>query len=277
VRYSLTLPVGGACADPEFLVDLAVRAEEAGWDGVFLEDYVLFHGKPTSATCDPWIALAAIAVRTSRLVLGTRVTPLARRRPWIVARQAAAIDQLSGGRMVFGAGLGDVGDHVIRDASFANFGEQPDPAVRAEMLDEGLDIIAGLWGGKPFAFSGSHYILDQVTFAPTPVQRPRIPIWIGGGYPHPGPTRRAARWDGSMLYRADGGQLQVSDVGSIRAAAGDRRYEISVGMERDATRREEVKRLAALESAGATWATEYIRASSRATMIEAVARGPVPI
>jgi hypothetical protein len=83
MRHALTLPTGGPCADPRFLVDLAERAEAAGWDGVFLEDYVLFQGDPGAPTCDSWIALAGMAGRTSRVLLGTKVTPLSRRRPWV--------------------------------------------------------------------------------------------------------------------------------------------------------------------------------------------------
>jgi alkanesulfonate monooxygenase SsuD/methylene tetrahydromethanopterin reductase-like flavin-dependent oxidoreductase (luciferase family) len=141
------------CGDPRFLVELAERAEAAGWDGVFLEDYVVFQGDPRAPTCDSWVALAGMAARTKSVVLGTSVTPLARRRPWVVARQAAAIDQLSEGRMVLGAGLGDVGDHVGRDASFTHFHEELDARRRARMLDEALEIIAGLWIGEPFSFN----------------------------------------------------------------------------------------------------------------------------
>src|SRR5688500_1035451 len=95
LRYGLSLPNGGECADPRFLVELAVRAEGAGWDGLFLEDYVSYQGDPREPTCTVWATLGAIAVRTERLKLGTSVTPLPRRRPWNVAREAAAIDQLS--------------------------------------------------------------------------------------------------------------------------------------------------------------------------------------
>jgi alkanesulfonate monooxygenase SsuD/methylene tetrahydromethanopterin reductase-like flavin-dependent oxidoreductase (luciferase family) len=275
VRYCLTLPTGGACADARVLAELGERAEGSGWDGVFLEDYVVFQGDPTAPTCDPWIALAAIAGRTRRIRLGTKVTPLARRRPWIVARQATAIDQLSDGRMVLGAGLGDVGDHVVRDASFTHFGESLDAATRAGMLDEALDIIAGLWTGEPFGFDGAHFRISKVTFLPVPVQRPRIPIWIGGGFPNPGAAHRAARWDGSMLYRTDGGELDAADVRAIRTAAGDRPYDIMVGASRSTDPEVDVERLRALEVEGATWASEYIPVQDLDAMREIVDRGPI--
>jgi alkanesulfonate monooxygenase SsuD/methylene tetrahydromethanopterin reductase-like flavin-dependent oxidoreductase (luciferase family) len=278
MRYGLALPTGGECGDPRFLVELAERAEAAGWDGVFLEDYVVFQGDPTAATCDTWIALAGMAVRTERILLGTAVTPLARRRPWIVARQAAAIDQLSEGRMVFGAGLGDVGDHVVRDASFTHFGEEDDARRRARMLDEALDIVAGLWSGEPFSYRGDHFTVEEVTFVPAPVQRPRIPIWIGGGYPKPGPTRRAARWDGSLLYGVPEHDLSPDDVRAIREAAGDRPYDIVVGgRARDEDSEAERGRVRAIASAGATWSAEYVPADSREAMRAAVDRGPLRI
>lgn len=110
MKYALALPTGGECGDPRFLVELAERAEGAGWDGVFLEDYVWYQGDAGIPTCDVFAALTAIAARTSRIRLATCVTPLSRRRPWNVARQAAAIDQLSEGRMILGVGLGDVND-----------------------------------------------------------------------------------------------------------------------------------------------------------------------
>jgi alkanesulfonate monooxygenase SsuD/methylene tetrahydromethanopterin reductase-like flavin-dependent oxidoreductase (luciferase family) len=278
MRYGLALPTGGECGDPRFLVELAERAEAAGWEGVFLEDYVVFQGDPTAPTCDPWIALAGMALRTERVVLGTAVTPLARRRPWIVARQAAAIDQLSAGRMVLGAGLGDVGDHVGRDASFTHFGEEADARRRAGMLDEALEIVAGLWTGEPFSYRGEHFTVDEVSFVPPPVQRPRIPIWIGGGYPNPGPTRRAARWDGSLLYGVPEHDLSPEDVRAIREAASDRPYDIVVGgRARQEDWEAERERLRAIGSAGATWWAEYVPADSRDAMRSAVDRGPLRI
>jgi alkanesulfonate monooxygenase SsuD/methylene tetrahydromethanopterin reductase-like flavin-dependent oxidoreductase (luciferase family) len=274
VRYALTLPTGGPCADPRFLVELGVRAEASGWDGVFLEDYVLFQGDPTAPTCDPWVALAALAVRTERIRLGTKVTPLARRRPWIVARQAVAIDQLSNGRMILGAGLGDIGDHVVRDASFTHFGEAGEARVRAAMLDEALGVIAGLWTGERFSYPGEHFNVEEVTFVPRAVQVPRIPIWIGGGYLNPGPTARAARWDGSMLYRADGGAMRPTDVEAIRAAASNPDYDISVSAPSSGDAITDADELRALEAAGATWASTYVPVEDADAMRAAVEQGP---
>ena len=278
MQYGLSLPTGGECGDPRFLVDLAERAEAAGWDGLFLEDYVCYGGDRATPTCNVWAVLAAVAVRTRRMRLGTEVTPLTRRRPWNVAREAAAVDQLSGGRMVLGVGLGDTGEAITADASYLSFGEERDARTRGEMLDEGLEIVAGLWTGKPFSFRGKHFQVDDVTFLPRPVQQPRIPIWIGGGYPNPRPTRRALRWDGSCLYKETHGgpweDMSPDDVRALRAAAGDRPFTIAVG---GSGRREdweaERDHIQAVAAAGADWWIEWVPPGERETMVAAVERG----
>lgn len=274
MRFSLTLPIGGPCADPRVLADLAARAEAAGWDGAFVEDYVVFQGDPNAATGDPWVSLAAMAKATHRIRLGTKVTPLARRRPWVVARQAVALDQLSDGRIVLGVGTGDVGDHVVRDASFSHFGEATGAGERAERLDEALEIIAGLWTGEPFRHVGRHFSVDEVRFLPRPVQEPRIPIWVGGGYPHAGPTARAARWDGSVLYRADQAAMTPDDVRAIRANAGHRPYDVSVSAPSTRDRSADAAALAALEGAGATWASTYVPVDDVEGMRRVIEAGP---
>src|SRR4051812_47040547 len=190
MRFGLTLPPFDGLADPGLLADLAVAAEAAGWDGVFVWDHVRYRA-PVRAATDPWIALAAIAVRTERIALGPMVTPLARRRPHIVARQLVAIDQLSAGRVVLRAGLGP--DRSGEE--FARFGEQPDLAIRAAMLDEALDVITALLGGEPVDHHGTHYTATDVTFLPRPV-RGHIPVWIAARWPNPRPLQRAARYDG---------------------------------------------------------------------------------
>jgi alkanesulfonate monooxygenase SsuD/methylene tetrahydromethanopterin reductase-like flavin-dependent oxidoreductase (luciferase family) len=171
------------------LVEFGVEAEARGWDGVFLWDHIQRDvGQPAA---DPWVALGAIAHATERIRLGALVTPLARRRPQKVARETASLDLLSEGRLVFGAGLGS-----RAEAEFAVFGDEPDPRLRAEMLDEGLEVLVGLWSGEPFRFDGEHFKVDGARFLPTPLQRPRPPVWIAGKWPSKRPFRRAARWDG---------------------------------------------------------------------------------
>jgi alkanesulfonate monooxygenase SsuD/methylene tetrahydromethanopterin reductase-like flavin-dependent oxidoreductase (luciferase family) len=188
MRFGLGVPPFGLCADLTTLADMAADAERTGWDGIFLwDDVTLSEPIPVA---DPWIALAAIALRTRTMRLGATVTPLARRRPWKVAREALTLDHLSQGRLVVGVGLGGGA------TEFDNLGEETDPKVRAAMLDEGLAILAGLWTGEPFQYEGTHYHIRAARFLPRPVQTPRIPIWVGGLWPGTAPFRRAARWDG---------------------------------------------------------------------------------
>lgn len=190
VRCAVGLPNVGDYGDPRLLVDLAHGAEAAGWDGVFIWDHVAYRerGWPVA---DPYVTLAAIAATTARVRLGVMVTALARRRPWKLAREIASLDALSGGRIVVGVGLGSQAYD-----EFAAFGEDPDLRVRAELVDEGLDILVGLLSGDPFTYRGSHYSVDETVFLPRPVQRPRPPIWIAGRWPARRPFQRAARFDG---------------------------------------------------------------------------------
>jgi alkanesulfonate monooxygenase SsuD/methylene tetrahydromethanopterin reductase-like flavin-dependent oxidoreductase (luciferase family) len=190
MKFGVDVPTHGRYADPQLLLEMALDAEEAGWDGFFLWDHIALAGKAPQVT-DPWIVLAAIAANTHCIRLGTMVTPLARRRPWKLAREAVALDHLSNGRVTLGVGLGAVGK-----TEFAAFGEESDAAVRAEKLDEALALLAAFWSGEKVFFQGRHFQVDGALFQPVPKQQPRIPIWVGGYWPHKAPMRRAARWDG---------------------------------------------------------------------------------
>ena len=193
MRYGVTLGNMGPCGDPRVIADLAVEVEDAGWDALFIADCVyIAHNGPTP-TCDPWIALAAAAARTQRIRLGTMVTPLARRRPWKVARETVSLDRLSGGRLILPVGLG-----TLDDRGFGGVGEATGTKERAELLDEALAIIAGLWSGKPFGFEGTHYHVEEMQFLPPPMQQPRIPVWVVGAWPRERSLRRALRWDGLL-------------------------------------------------------------------------------
>lgn len=210
MNYGLYLPNFGDETSVRVLATLAREAEEAGWDGFFLWDHVVYRARPPVNMVDPWIALTAIAMTTERIRLGTTVTPVARRRPWILARETASLDQLSGGRLIVGVGLGDP-----PDLEFAQFGEEADDRIRAVKLDEGLDILAGLWSGQPFRYAGTHYKVKRVTFQPPSLQTPRIPIWVAGFWPNKAPFRRAARWDGVIPLQRGG--LEPDDIVAIAA------------------------------------------------------------
>src|SRR5258708_28466167 len=146
MQYGIELPCAGAWGDARTSAELAALAEASGWDGVFLEDYIVWQNNQAMPTYDPWITLAAMALRTQRVRLGTAVTPLTRRRPWKLAKETATLDQLSNGRMILGVGLGDAG------ASFDAFGEVTDVAQRAALLDDALAVLVGLWSGAPFSY-----------------------------------------------------------------------------------------------------------------------------
>ena len=253
MRYGLELAPWGPYADPRALARLAQTAEAAGWDGVFLWDSML-HDPDDLPKADPWLALAAVALATERVRLGTMVTPLPRRRPWQLARQAVTLDHLSGGRLILGVGLGDPSEE-----EFAWFGEiGTDHRTRARQLDEGLAILDGLWRGEPFAFAGEFYRLHEMTFLPRPVQTPRIPIWVGGWWPNTAPMRRAARWDGVHPGRL-GRPLSPDDVRALVAYVAEHRsapepFDVAVGGttpgDDPSAARDQV---AAVATAGATW------------------------
>jgi alkanesulfonate monooxygenase SsuD/methylene tetrahydromethanopterin reductase-like flavin-dependent oxidoreductase (luciferase family) len=190
MRTGLFLPIFGELSDPRLTAGLAAEAEAAGFDGVFVWDHVQYRA-PATHVADAWITLAAMAVATERVRIGPLVTPLPRRRPHVVARQATALDQLSGGRLVLGVGTG-------RDSAreLSAFGEELDDGARGAMLDEALDVVCDLWSGREVRRAGVHYVADGVTFQPTPVQRPRVPLWVAGRWPNRRPQRRAARYDG---------------------------------------------------------------------------------
>ena len=128
MRYGIGLSTTGECGDPRTMSRLARLAEESGWDGIFLEDYV-FHWENPVKTFDPWIVLAAMAINTEHISLGTMVTPIARRRPWKLAREAVTIDHLSDGRLILGVGLGN-----SDDIDFAALGEETNAKNRATVF-----------------------------------------------------------------------------------------------------------------------------------------------
>ncbi len=245
LRCGLYLPNFGAFGDARTLAALAADAEAAGWDGFFVWDHVARPAPPMNVV-DPWVALAAIALATTRMRIGALVTPLPRRRPWQVARATASIDRLSGGRLVFGAGIGSG-----RSVEWEDLGEETDPPTRGAMLDEGLAVLAGLWAGAPFSFEGAHYHVDRAHFLPKPLQTPRIPVWIGGRWPNRRPFRRAARWDGMFAEfpEADDELAQLREaVDYVRGQrAKDEAFEVI-----HATAPQHVD-LAACARAGATW------------------------
>lgn len=207
--FGVFLPPFGQFGDIRNLVKLAKTVEEAGWDGFFIWDNIIFD--PTyHPMVDPWVALAAIATQTKRLRIWAMVTPLARRRPWKVARETVSVDLLSDGRLIFGTGLGDP---VQFDFGF--FHKEQAISTRAQKLDEALAILTGLWTREMFRYQGSHYQIKPVRFEPCPVQKPRIPIWIGGNWDKPKPQQRAARYEGYIPLKF-GTNLMIEEWQTIK-------------------------------------------------------------
>jgi alkanesulfonate monooxygenase SsuD/methylene tetrahydromethanopterin reductase-like flavin-dependent oxidoreductase (luciferase family) len=200
MRYGAVIPRGTATEQ----LGLAVLAEKAGWDGVFVWEAA--YGP------DAWSMLAAIAARTSRVRLGTMLTPLPWRRPWKVASQVATLDQVSGGRAILAVGVGAL------DTDLPDTGEVTDLRDRAALLDEGIDLIRTLWDGGR-SFHGEHYQYQtgrlDLSAAAAPVQD-RIPIWVVGVWPAPKSMRRALRCDGVIpQYRTE--EPVPPDAAAVRA------------------------------------------------------------
>lgn len=187
MKFGFVLPSGNV----QDALRFAQAAEAAGWDGFFVWEPVWGN--------DPWVMLAAIATRTERLRLGTLLTPLSRRRPWKLAGETATLDHLSHGRVILSLGLG------APETGFANFGEVTDRKIRAELLDEGIDILTGLWQGQPFNYDGKHYHITETTFSPPapPLQKPRIPIWVVGAWPYAKSMQRVLKCDGLLPMTFD--------------------------------------------------------------------------
>lgn len=263
---------------------MAQEAEAHGWDGFFTWDGISIG--PVD-TWDPWTLLGAVATRTSRIRLGAMIFPLARRRPWKVAREALTVDHLSGGRLVLPVGLG-----VSLDGGFSKVnGEAQTARERAERLDEALAILEAAWTGEPFSHEGTHYQVDGLQVVPRPVQAPRIPVWTVAGIGSARSMGRAARWDGAVLQQTgtehEPTTAEVADAvawlhrrrAELRAeghAVPDAFDVVQHGVlptDRDAAR----EHVAALEEAGATWWVESRWDAATATpdaLLEAIRQGP---
>jgi len=256
MKFGIYLPNFGAYGDARVLANLAQDAENSGWDGFFIWDHIAGWTLPM---VDPWVALAAIAVSTHRIRIGTTVTPLPRRRPWKLAREAVSIDHLSGGRLTLSVGIGG------GKAEWAQLGEQSDLKKRGAMLDEALSVLVGLWSGKPFNYAGQYYQIENAHFLPTPIQQPRIPIWVGGNWPYRAPLRRAAKWDGSFpLFDVEKNEEELAQLDEVVQYLDKHRKQeqplelIIMGVTADATSKESVNLVKQRADLGATWWLESI-------------------
>ena len=196
MQTALYAPVFHDYSDPARLVELACAAERAGYDAIFIWDHLAIEPSGLLEIADATIVLAAIAQATRRIRFGAMVTPLARRRPWKLAKELNTLDRLSGGRVMVGVGLGEPAL-----VEFAAFGEDPAAKARARRLDEGLAILDPLLRGETVTHQGEYYQLTNATLAPRALQRPRMPIWVAAALPARAGLRRAARWDGCFPIR----------------------------------------------------------------------------
>jgi alkanesulfonate monooxygenase SsuD/methylene tetrahydromethanopterin reductase-like flavin-dependent oxidoreductase (luciferase family) len=259
MRCSINIPNFGDFADPRVVAETARLAEEAGWDGLFVWDHLVGYNRDLAGEFAATnILLAAAALATNRIKLGPQVTPVPRRRPRQLAREIATLDRLSGGRIILGVGLGaPIGNE------YGRFGEPTDPKILAGLLDEGLHAMTLLWSGEPVTFHGRYVRVEDVIMRPSPVQRPRVPIWVGGDWPHKAPARRAARWDGAVLTTGPWEQAPtpsvVADMSTFihahRRARGltGEPFEIVIGGSSPRTAAAAYDVLAPLVDAGATW------------------------
>jgi alkanesulfonate monooxygenase SsuD/methylene tetrahydromethanopterin reductase-like flavin-dependent oxidoreductase (luciferase family) len=248
VKHAIDVPPFGELADPRVLAELAVAAEERGWDGFFVWDHIVYRA-PVRAVADPWVSLAAVASATSRVRIGPMVTPLSRRRVHKLARETVTLDLLSSGRLTLGVGLGSA-----RNGELEPFGEVAEPRERARLLDQGLDDLTRYWAGE---------------FEPVPVQQPRIPVWVAAEWPHQRPVRRALRWDGVFPTHLPGPEALAELTKQIRESRPasepfDVIVDVPPGQDLDPW-----------AQAGATWAvTDFGTHPTLAEVREAIAAGP---
>ena len=276
LHYGLYVMNFGEGSDARFLCELAAEAEDTGWDGFFVTDTVMYHRDGKEPVADCLTALAAIAVNTRHIRIGTAIATLPRRPPWLVAREAVTIDRLSDGRLTLGVGLGDP-----PDSEFQAFGQDSDPRIRGEKLDEALDVLLGLWTGREFSYHGKHYHIDKARFLPTPKQEPRIPIWVGGSWPNKPPFRRAARWDGVIPVKEQATvKLEPKDLPDMMAYVRKHRKSKTpfdtVIIGNGKSEHEIETRRKQYERQGITWWLRYLPQyrNSQKEMREQVQRGP---
>lgn len=266
-----------SCGSTRQILEMAVEAEHAGWDGFFTWDGI---SVGPYDTYDPWALLGALAVRTRTIMLGAMVFSLPRRKPWEVARQSVTVDRLSGGRLILPVALGAVDDGGYSRVS----GEATDVRTRAELLDDALAILDLAWSGEAFSYRGFHHEVQDLVFRPTPVQRP-IPVWVVGSWPAPRSMRRAVCRQG--IIPTGLGDLAtpvgVDELRALVAWVGERRrrtdgpFDVVVEGVLPADDAEARDRVGRLADAGATWWIESrwdVVHETPQSLLERIRQGP---
>ncbi|MQG39115.1 MAG: LLM class flavin-dependent oxidoreductase [SAR202 cluster bacterium] len=276
MKFGIDIPNFEPFHNLEVIKQLAIEAEHYEWDGFFIWDH-MWLGMDI-AFVDPWVALTVIATVTKSIRFGTMVTPIPRRRPWKLARETVSIDVLSNGRLILGVGSG-----WPPELEFAPFSETVDNAKRGETLDEGLDVLTGLWKGQPFSYEGRYFNINEVTFKPTPVQTPRIPIWIGGMWPNKKPFIRASKWDGVFPISKSEKPVSPKEIIEIksficRQSHPKQQYDIvAAGISNKNTKEQNVL-LKSYKKAGATWWIESLeQCKTPEDALQIIKNGPATI
>ena len=272
----------GSSGTVDQVLELAREAEAHGWDGFFTWDGISLGPMDT---WDPWTLLGAVAGVTERIRLGALVFPLARRRPWKVAREALTVDHLSHGRLVVPVGLG-----VLDDRGFSGVRDEATSLrERAELLDEALEILDLAWSGETFSYDGKHHVVADMVIRPRPVQRPRIPLWVVGGWPSERSMSRAARWDGVVVQPLRSmAPTSVDDVAGAAAWVAERRsapgpdqrpgpFDVVAQGELPDDPEEATEHAPAQAAAGAPWGGESRGAGAKASpeaLLDHIRQGP---
>jgi alkanesulfonate monooxygenase SsuD/methylene tetrahydromethanopterin reductase-like flavin-dependent oxidoreductase (luciferase family) len=277
VRFGIFLPPFAEFAEPRRVVDLARHVETAGWDGLFLWDHMLAF--PGMAVADPWVVMAGVATVTQRIRMGALVTPLPRRRPWVLSREMATLDCLSDGRLIGGVGLGDDGW-----TEFSSFGDAVEPVLRGEMLDESLDLLKRFLSGEPVDFDGRHYTVHSPSLLPTPAQNP-LPLWGAVRWPNRKPLARIAQLQGCFpIFHTSEGlpPPDPADIEALRAALLERgaATDIDIAVRCTLSTEEQASvpdTVAALEASGVTWILEAIAPGTDPDVVSRIVeQGPPP-
>jgi alkanesulfonate monooxygenase SsuD/methylene tetrahydromethanopterin reductase-like flavin-dependent oxidoreductase (luciferase family) len=277
MRCAIFLPPFAEFAEPRRVVELSRHVENAGWDGLFFWDHMLAF--PGMAVADPWVVMAAVATATTRIRLGALVTPLPRRRPWVLSRQMATLDLLSEGRLIGGIGLGDDGW-----TEFSSFGETVDPVLRGEMLDESLALLQQFLRGDPVSFDGRHYTVNSPALLPTPLQIP-LPLWGAVRWPNRRPLARIAKLQGCFPIFHTPGALpppDPADIAALHSALVERggAPDIDIAVRCTLSTEDQARvpdTLAALEASGVTWILEAIAPGTDPDVVSRIVeRGPPP-
>jgi hypothetical protein len=272
MKFGAALPYGSAKA----AACLARIAEETGWDGIFLGDAIWLE--------DPVVCLAAAAMSTSRIRLGTMVIPVPLRRPWKLASEAVALDHLSDGRLILGMGAGAVW------MGWQAFPDEPtDKKIRAGMLDETIDILTLLFQREPFDYNGQHYHLkltqlDEMYYPPKPIQQPRIPLWVPGIWPRMKSMQRMLKCDGLLPQKMNAAgefeEVTPADLRDMKDFIDANRTlttpfdYVAEGKTGELSQQEVLERIRQWEDSGATWWVEGLWGASEEQAVERLRQGP---